>query len=94
MSAYRCSSCATQYSQEYVQKWGKTALSDGHGPRPVCTALVPAPDAPKAPKKRPDGSLEFEEPQQQCRGELVFIPTGKADLDDDAAPIDPFKKRN
>lgn len=51
------------YPIEHVTQWGRTKQSDGYGPRPCCTALVPNPYAPKAP----DGST----PLQVCGGELV-----------------------
>jgi len=41
MIKHTCSSCGAEYRAEYVKDWGKHAESNGCGPRPTCTALVP-----------------------------------------------------
>jgi len=60
---YRSVGSGKVYPVDHVLKWGRTLESDGYGPRPCCTALIPNEYAPKAP----DGAT----PLQVCGSQLV-----------------------
>lgn len=63
MDVLQCVRCGTAYTPERDTGWGRTKGSDGYGPSPRCTALVPAPYAPKTP--------QGDTAQQVCGGQLV-----------------------
>lgn len=65
MFAYRSPVSGRVYPVDHVEKWGRTVESDGYGPRPCCTALIPNPYAPLAS----DGSV----PLQVCGSQLVAV---------------------
>lgn len=88
MAVYVCVRCGGRYSTDAVQKWGTTAASDGLGPKPRCTHLVPNNSAPKAQKRKGDGTVEYETPVEVCGGDLAFSASGTTvDDEKDADPI-------
>lgn len=68
MDIARCVRCGSTYKPDHSDSWGSTAESDGYGPQPCCTALVPSPRAPVAQDgKRYTGEMA----KQVCRGQLI-----------------------
>jgi hypothetical protein len=63
MHGLTCVRCGTVYTADREKGWGRTKGSDGYGPTPRCTELVPAPYAPKTPGG--------EVPLQVCGGTLA-----------------------
>ncbi len=59
----QCVRCGTAYTPERDTAWGRTKGSDGYGPSPRCTELVPNPFAPRTP--------QGDQPLQVCGGQLV-----------------------
>lgn len=63
MDVLQCVRCGTAYTTERDTAWGRTKGSNGYGPRPCCTALVPNEYAPR--------TASGEIPQQVCGGQLI-----------------------
>lgn len=86
-----CTNCGQKYSIEHAAKWGTHKASDGMGTRALCTALVPAPNAPRAAVRQPDGTVRYDEPLQLCRGELAY--NGGATTVDPTTDVIPIEVR-
>jgi hypothetical protein len=67
MIVYRSVRTGRLYPIEFIEDWGRTAESDGYGPTPRCTQLVPNERAKKARGR--DG--EPVTPLQVCGGDLM-----------------------
>lgn len=65
-----CGSCGAQYPGDLPKLWGKTAETNGYGPTPKCTALVPSGGPPA-----PGGEV----PREVCGGFLGAIPEDATD---------------
>lgn len=60
---FRCAGCGAVHTDNAKRDWGRTAQSDGYGPRPKCAAMVPNEYAPRTP--------QGDTPLQVCGGDLV-----------------------
>ena len=72
MDVLQCVRCGTAYTPQRDTAWGRTKGSDGYGPTPRCTAMVPNEYAPRPAQ----GDI----PLQVCGGQLV----AKTDSDAEA----------
>jgi hypothetical protein len=70
---FECENCGAVHHGEQIEMWGRTKESDGMGPVPICTDLVPAHGAP--PAKDSLGRVREDDiPMQVCRGSLRRAP--------------------
>ena len=66
-----CRKCRAQWPDSIIDTWGSTHETQGYGPEPKCTALVPHKQQPEANQVCGGGLAYWEDPEE--KGQLLLL---------------------